>query len=286
MQENEWELDMEVEMRANAKINLALDVLGEREDGFHEVDMILQEIDLADTLSIEEGRGGFALTCDDPSLALDRNNLIFKAWEAMKDRVEDNAVVIELEKRIPIQAGLGGGSSDAAATLKGLNKLWDLDLSDDELEEIGAGLGSDVPFFIRGGTQRGRGRGEILTPLRNWYGHHVLLVNPGEGLSTAYVYGQVENYGKIPLEELAHAIDSNAGHVSDLMQNQLETVTLTLQPKLRQIKKELKDLGADMAMVSGSGPTVFGLFEDEGMLKKARRMMESAYPFVYLASTL
>ncbi len=277
---------MEVEMRANAKINLALDVLDDREDGFHEVDMILQEIDLGDNLTIEEGRGGFVLTCDNPDLALDRNNLIFKAWEAMKDRVEDNAVVIELEKRIPIQAGLGGGSSDAAATLKGLNKLWDLDLSDEELEEIGAGLGSDVPFFIRGGTQRGQGRGEILTPLRNWYGHRVLLVNPGEGLSTAFVYGQVENYGKIRVAELAHAIDSNTAQLTDLMQNQLETVTLSLQPKLRQIKKELKDLGAQAAMVSGSGPTVFGIFEDPGSLEKARRIMESAYPFVFSATTL
>lgn len=277
---------MEVEMRANAKINLALDVLDDREDGFHEVDMILQEIDLGDNLTIEEGRGGFVLTCDNPDLALDRNNLIFKAWEAMKDRVEDNAVVIELEKRIPIQAGLGGGSSDAAATLKGLNKLWDLDLSDEELEEIGAGLGSDVPFFIRGGTQRGQGRGEILTPLRNWYGHQVLLVNPGEGLSTAFVYGQVENYGKIRVAELAHAIDSNTAQLTDLMQNQLETVTLSLQPKLRQIKKELKDLGAQAAMVSGSGPTVFGIFEDPGSLEKARRIMESAYPFVFSATTL
>lgn len=277
---------MEVEMRANAKINLALDVLDDREDGFHEVDMILQEIDLGDNLTIEEGRGGFVLTCDDPDLALDRNNLIFKAWEAMKDRVEENAVVIELEKRIPIQAGLGGGSSDAAATLKGLNKLWDLDLSDEELEEIGAGLGSDVPFFIRGGTQRGQGRGEILTPLRNWYGHRILLVNPGEGLSTAFVYGQVGNYGKIRVTELAHAIDSNTAQLTDLMQNQLETVTLSLQPKLRQIKKELKDLGAQAAMVSGSGPTVFGIFDDPGSLEKARRIMESAYPFVFSATTL
>lgn len=277
---------MEVEMRANAKINLALDVLGDREDEYHEVDMILQEIALADTVWIEEGRGGFVLTCDDPSLALDANNLIFKAWEALKDRVEDNAVVIELEKRIPMQAGLGGGSSDAAATLKGLNKLWDLNLEDEELEEIGATIGSDVPFFIRGGTQRGQGRGEKLTPLRGWYGHPILLVNPGEGLSTAYVYGQVESNGKIPVEELAHGIDANLGQVTGLMQNQLETVAVTLQPKLRQIKKELMDLGAVHAMVSGSGPTVFGIFKDRETVKKAQRMLEAAYPFVYATDTI
>lgn len=277
---------MEVEMRANAKINLALDVLADRQDGYHEVDMVIQEIALADQLCIENGRGGFVLTCDDPDLALDQKNTIYQAWLALKDRAEDPSVVVELEKRIPKEAGLGGGSSDGAAMLKGLNKLWELDLTDEELEAIGAQIGSDVPFFIKGGTQRAQGRGEKLTLLRSWHGRHLVLVNPGLGLSTAYVYAQVKANGTIPVDRLVHAINASTDRGLDHMANQLETVALRLQPKLHQIKKELIDLGAQKALVSGSGPTVFGLFADREEALHAEKILKSAYPFVCVSQTV
>ncbi len=277
---------MELELQANAKINLALDVLSERNDGYHEVDMIMQEISLSDTITLEEGRGGFVLACDDKNLKLDRDNLIYKAWAAMRHLAEDDSVVIEMEKKIPMQAGLGGGSSDAAAVLKGLNKLWGLGLESSQLEEIGAGIGSDVPFFIKGGTQRAQGRGEKLTPLRNWYGKPLLLVNSGQNLSTAFVYKNVKIGGKISVDEIAELISIDSPRATDKMANQLEQAAIGMQGEIRDILKEVDKAGAIKSMVSGSGPTVFGLFESLHELKSAYDKLKGKYHFVEMARTV
>lgn len=277
---------MELEVQANAKINLALDVLGERADGYHEVDMIMQEISLSDTITIESGRGGFVLVCDDRKLKLDRNNLVYKAWDALKDMTDDNSVVIELEKKIPMQAGLGGGSSDAAAVLKGLNKLWALDLKDEELEKIGSSIGSDVPFFIKGGTQRAQGRGEKLTPIRNWYGKQVLLVNSGETISTAYAYKRVKKGGLIPIDEIAELISIDSPKITDKMGNQLEEVAISLQSNIKNILQELNQYGALKSMVSGSGPSVFAIFETFNETKIAYEKLKNKYHFVRMVRTV
>lgn len=277
---------MELELQANAKINLALDVLGERADGYHEIDMIMQEISLSDTISIEAGRGGFVLGCDDKSLKLDKNNLIYKAWDALRHMAENDSVVIELEKKIPMQAGLGGGSSDAAAVLKGLNKLWGLGLESDQLEEIGAGIGSDVPFFIKGGTQRAQGRGEKLTPLRTWYGKPLLLVNSGQNLSTAFVYKNVKIGGNIPVDEIAELLSIDSPKATDKMENRLEQAAIAMQGDIRDILREVDKAGAIKSMVSGSGPTVFGLFESLKELKSAHDKLKGKYHFVEMARTV
>ncbi len=277
---------MELEIQANAKINLALDVLGERPDGYHEIDTIMQEISLGDVITIEPGRGGLVLFSDDPSLDLGPGNLVYRAWEALRDRAEDDAVVIDIQKNIPMAGGMAGGSSDAAATLRGLNTLWKLHLTDTELEEIGAGLGSDVPFFIRGGTQRARGRGERLTALKSWEGKYLLLLNSGESLSSRLVYNTSATKTEIDMESLVNFLATDSPRSYTLMKNELESAAISLLPHLQKMKEELIQAGALTALVSGSGPTVFGLFENKQEMERARAHFSGRYSFVKEAKTL
>ncbi len=277
---------MELEMQANAKINLALDVLGVREDGYHELDGVMQEIGLHDTLTIETGRGGFVLFCDHPHLKLDENNLIYRAWSALRTRTEDDAVVIELQKRIPVSAGLGGGSADAAATLIGLNQLWGLELSEEELISVAETIDSDTAFFIRGGTQRAQGRGTDLTRLPSFHGKPVLLLNTGDTISSRYVYERVKTNGTIPVSQIIDAMQFDNFKVYPMLKNQLETVALEMTPRLRQLKQELLDEGALCALMSGSGPTLFAIYEDHVQAERAAEHFRSRVPFVYLTRTV
>lgn len=277
---------MEIEMQANAKVNLALDVIAEREDGYHELDGVMQEIGLHDTLTLENGRGGFTLFCDHPHLKLDEHNLIYRAWDALRDRVEDDAIIVELEKHIPVSAGLGGGSADAAATLLGLNALWGLQLSDEELMDIAGTIDSDTAFFIRGGTQRAQGRGTELTKLSTFYGKPILLINTGETISSRYVYERVQTNGAMHIDELADAMAYSNIKPYTLMQNQLESVVFDSVPHLAKIKQELLDSGALAALMSGSGPTMFGLYENVEEAEAAKEVFEARYPFVYLTQTV
>lgn len=277
---------MELELQANAKINLALDVLGEREDGYHEIDTIMQEISLHDNINMENGRGGFVLFCDHPMLKLDESNLIYKAWDLMRPLAEDDSVIIELEKNIPLAAGLGGGSSDAAATMRGLNFLWGLNLSDDELEEMAKKIDSDTAFFIKGGTQRGRGRGNELESLPNFYGHNILLLNPGETISSRYVYEHVKKNGKIAISEIADMMSNDNPKVFSMFENQLESVSMSLMPQLETMKIDLKNTGAMCYLMSGSGPTMFGIYEDSSQAEKAEEALRGKYSMVTLVKSL
>lgn len=277
---------MEIEIQANAKINLALDVLGERADGYHELDGIMQEIELHDTLTIETGRGGFVLFCDHPLLKLDEHNLIYRAWDALRDRVEDDAVIIELEKNIPVSAGLGGGSADAAATLIGLNQLWNLGLSEEELLEVATTIDSDTAFFIRGGTQRAQGRGTDLTKLSGFYGKPVLLLNSGDTISSRYVYERVSPNGTIPIAQIIDAMQYDNMKVYTMLENHLETVAFESVPMLKDLKKELEDTGALVAQMSGSGPTLFAFYEDIEEAEAAEAHFEGRVPFVCLTRTV
>lgn len=277
---------MEIEVQANAKINLALDVLGERPDGYHEVDTILQEIGLHDRLTIENGRGGFVLFCNDLQLKLDENNLIYKAWSALRHLVEDDSVIIELEKNIPIAAGLGGGSADAAAILRGLRQLWNLDLTDEDLETIARTIDSDTAFFIQGGTQRGRGRGADLEKLEAFSGHNLLVLNSGDTISSRYVYEHVRPNGKIPMDEIVDRMAQNSPKVFGLFQNQLETVSMQAIPILSTMRQDLLNTGAMCALMSGSGPSLFGIYEDQATAERAEEALRGKYPLVYRTRTI
>lgn len=255
-------------VKAPAKINLTLDVLYKRSDGYHEVEMIMTTIDLADRVGLMSRHDGqIEIHSSNHFIPDDQRNLAYQAAKLLQDTYHiQEGVSITIDKEIPIAAGLAGGSSDAAATLKGLNTLWNLDLSINQLAELGAKIGSDVPFCVYGGTAIARGRGEriehIAAPPSCW----VVLAKPTIGVSTAAVYGGLN------LEVVEHP---NTGQMVEAIKkddyelmcstvgNVLETVTLQLHPEVAVIKEQMKRFGADAVLMSGSGPTVFGLVQNE-----------------------
>jgi 4-diphosphocytidyl-2-C-methyl-D-erythritol kinase len=260
--------------KAPAKINLSLDVLHKRNDGYHEVQMIMTMVDLADRLEMEELPSDTILISSQSGyIPLDEKNLAFQAAKLMKERYNvRKGVYIHLDKRIPVSAGLAGGSSDAAATLRGLNRLWGLGISTDELCTLGKELGSDVPFCIAGGTALATGRGEKLSivgsPPQCW----IILVKPPIQVSTADVYGRlradaIERHP--PTQQLLQAIDDGDYYkMCRSLGNVLEDVTMELHPQVRTLKQLMLKLGADGALMSGSGPTVFGIVKRESKAAK------------------
>jgi 4-diphosphocytidyl-2-C-methyl-D-erythritol kinase len=260
--------------KAPAKINLLLDVLRKREDGYHEVEMIMTMVDLADRLEMSElPRDQIVLSSHAGFIPLDEKNLAFQAAKLLKERYNvKKGVYIHLDKNIPVAAGLAGGSSDAAAALRGLNRLWNLGLGLDELEALGAELGSDVPFCIRGGTAVARGRGEKLESIESPPQCWVVLAKPPINVSTADVYGklranELKEHPSIPA--MLDAIRRKSfPDVCARLGNVLETVTLGRYPEVRQIKEVMTRLGADGVLMSGSGPTVFGLVSKESKVSR------------------
>lgn len=283
---------MKVYEKAPAKINLMLDVLRKREDGFHEVEMIMTMVDLADRLEMEElSRNTIIISSQAGYIPLDEKNLAFQAAKLIKDRYKvEKGVYIHLDKKIPVAAGLAGGSSDAAAALRGLNRLWGLGIPLDELSRLGAELGSDVPFCVTGGTAIARGRGEqleqIAAPPQCW----VILAKPPINVSTADVYGkfrlsQVERH---PSTE-GMAAELAAGSFTGMCQqlgNVLESVTLKLHPEVEQLKESMRKLGADGVLMSGSGPTVFGLVSRESKVARIYNGLRGFCKEVYVVRML
>lgn len=260
--------------KAPAKINLLLDVLRKRDDGYHEVEMIMTMVDLADRLEMSElPRDQIVLSSQAGFIPLDEKNLAFQAARLLKERYGvKQGVYIHLDKHIPVAAGLAGGSSDAAATLRGLNRLWRLGLSENELESLGAELGSDVPFCIRGGTAIARGRGERLESIDSPPPCWVVLAKPPINVSTAEVYGKFRVHELKEHPSIAGMADAIARQsfpdVCARLGNALESVTLSRYPEVRQIKEVMTRLGADGVLMSGSGPTVFGLVSKESKVSR------------------
>ncbi len=252
---------------AYGKINLGLSVLGKRSDGYHQVDMIMQSISLADSITFVPAET-FGVETDNPQLPCDGRNLMVKAARAFAERtgqlVPYRLICI---KRIFLAAGLAGGSTDAAAVLRGLNALSGCPLEQEELETLGAALGSDIPFCIRGGTQRARGRGEEMTVLPPAPRLDLVLVKPQDlGVSTAWVYGEIDRVDRretADIDRVERAIRQGSREaLLESMANDLEQVTLARYPQLQALAGELSRLGAEKVMMSGSGPTLFGIFPD------------------------
>ncbi|WP_135555180.1 4-(cytidine 5'-diphospho)-2-C-methyl-D-erythritol kinase [Paenibacillus cymbidii] len=260
---------MKILEKAPAKINLLLDVLRKRDDGYHEVEMVMTMVDLADRLEMQElPRDTIVISSQVGFIPLDEKNLAFQAARLIKDRYAvKQGVYIHLDKNIPVAAGLAGGSSDAAATLRGLNRLWKLGISTEELMRLGAELGSDVPFCIAGGTAIARGRGEQLeqigAPPQCW----VVLAKPPINVSTVEVYSKLraDRIVRHPsLPAMTEAIGAQSfERICSLLGNVLEDVTLSLYPEVHHLKSCMQKLGADGVLMSGSGPTVFGLVAKE-----------------------
>ncbi|WP_168123366.1 4-(cytidine 5'-diphospho)-2-C-methyl-D-erythritol kinase [Paenibacillus sp. HB172176] len=283
---------MKIYEKAPAKINLLLDVLRKRDDGYHEVEMIMTMVDLADRLEMEElPRDTIIISSQVGYIPLDEKNLAFQAARLIKERYNvSKGVYIHLDKKIPVAAGLAGGSSDAAATLRGLNKLWGLGISTEELSELGSELGSDVPFCVKGGTAIARGRGEklemIAAPPQCW----VVLAKPPINVSTADVYGRLRANALSfhpSIAGMKAALDNGSFYdICARLGNVLETVTLELYPEVRQLKESMLKLGADGVLMSGSGPTVFGLVSKEAKLARIYNGLRGFCKEVYVVRML
>lgn len=264
---------LKVLMKAPAKINLSLDVLHKRPDGYHEVEMIMTTIDLADRIELTWlPNDTIKITSQNRFVPDDQRNLAYQAARLLKDRYQVmDGVQINIEKTIPVAAGLAGGSSDAAATLRGLNKLWKLGLSLDELANIGAEIGSDVSFCVYGGTALATGRGEQIEHLPAPPSCWVILAKPLIGVSTADIYRrlQVEGLTHPDTKAMIDAIKGNDfDGVCKNVGNVLEEVTLNLYPEVAQIKDQMYRFGADAVLMSGSGPTVFALVQHDSRMHR------------------
>ncbi|AMQ72567.1 MULTISPECIES: 4-(cytidine 5'-diphospho)-2-C-methyl-D-erythritol kinase [Bacillus] len=264
---------MRILEKAPAKINLSLDVTSKRPDGYHEVEMIMTTIDLADRIELTElPENVIRVASHNRFVPDDQRNLAYQAAKLLKERFQvKKGVSIMITKVIPVAAGLAGGSSDAAATLRGLNRLWDLKLSVEELAELGAEIGSDVSFCVYGGTALATGRGEkirhISAPPHCW----VVLAKPTIGVSTAEVYRRL-NLQQVRHPDVQAMIDAieekSFQKVCGQLGNVLEAVTLSLHPEVAMIKNQMKRFGADAVLMSGSGPTVFGLVQYESKVQR------------------
>lgn len=269
---------------AYAKINLGLDVLRRREDGYHEVKMVMQTISLHDVLTFEETEqaGIVLVTNDRPELPEDaQDNLVYKAANLVRETLGiDRGVRITLEKNIPIAAGMAGGSTDAAAVFHGLNELWGLSMSTERMQELAVRLGADIPYCIMGGTALSEGIGEKLTPLPSPPDAVVLIAKPQISVSTKYVY---ENLHADRLQQhpdidgmVAAIREGSLLGITERMENVLETVTQTAYPVIGQIKALMRKEGAMNSLMSGSGPTVFGIFDNKEKAEAAgQRIRES-----------
>ncbi|RAZ65836.1 4-(cytidine 5'-diphospho)-2-C-methyl-D-erythritol kinase [Planococcus maitriensis] len=259
-------------VKAPAKINLTLDVLYKRPDNYHEIEMIMTTVDLADRIGLQGTAKGIHIQSADRFVPNDSRNLAYQAAQLIKDTFNiKTGVIISLDKQIPVAAGLAGGSSDAAATLKGLNQLWQLNLSLDELAELGAKIGSDVSFCVYGGTALATGRGEVIEELPAPPHCWVILAKPSLGVSTADVYGAFDpDKAEHPDTQamIAALREGNYEAMCDNLGNALESVTMNMHPEVGQIKEQMIKFGADAVLMSGSGPTVFGLVNQEARIPR------------------
>lgn len=274
-----------------AKINISINVKNKLASGYHSVEMIMQTIDLFDVITVEKTQSGISIQCDDPKLPCDQGNIAFKAAELFFAKCPDKGgAKITLKKNIPIAAGLGGGSSDAAGVLKALNGLHNNCFTDIQLMMLSRQLGSDVTFFLSGGTQLAKGKGDELTKLPDLEGVHILLVNPGFPVSTKWVYDNLNlnNLGERPnISNLISAIEAmDINYIAMNMKNVLESVTIKEHPELKIIKDKLTRFGALGSLMSGSGPTVFGIFPDGDTAKAAKEEFLKQYKNVYHTMTI
>lgn len=257
-----------IKLKAYAKINLSLDVTGRRENGYHDVRMIMQSIGLYDELTISRMTGSsITVETDSDDIPDNEDNLVYKAAKLMIDECDiGEGVKIVLKKNIPVAAGMAGGSTDAAAVLKGMNELFSAGLSQDKLCELGVRIGADVPYCIMGGTALSEGIGEILTPLKPMPDCTVLIAKPDISVSTGYVYTTFDSLTEKQhpdVDSMISAItNSDIREVAKLLGNSLEGVTQEEYPIIKKIKQIMLGNNALGALMSGSGPTVFGLFEE------------------------
>ena len=280
-----------MEIKAYAKINIALDVVGKREDGYHLLRMIMQAIDLYDTIEIEKNDSEIKIDCNKHYVPTDERNLAYKAAKLFKETYSINdGVDIKITKNIPVSAGLAGGSTDAAGVLKLMNKLFNINADDEELKSLGLKLGADVPYCINGGTALCEGIGEKITQLKEFKDKILVLIKPPFGVSTKEVYKAFDLTKVIfhpQIEELIQRMeDDDIYFVANNMKNLLENVTLRRHRSIINIKEEVKLNGAIGTLMSGSGPTVFAFFDDMLKAQICYDNMKKKYKDVFITRTI
>jgi len=275
--------------KSRAKINLSLDIVGKRDDGYHEVDMIMQEIDLYDLLTFEKiNDNKIMIECNNSYVPEDSRNIVYKAIVGVNEylNIKNNGIKIIIEKNIPVAAGLGGGSSNAATAIKVYNEMYDLNLKKEEMMKIGEKIGADVPFFFEGGCCRARGVGEILTPIKGLKNGWIVLCKPSIAVSTKGVYTAL-NYPMVlshpDIDGMVDALEKNdLTIISSKLGNVLEQVTLEKYKVVESIKEKITNSNAVGVLMSGSGPTVFGLFRDYKSGSKMYKKLSNIYSETYL----
>lgn len=279
---------MKVNVDAPAKINLFLDIRGKRSDGYHIVSMVMQSISLCDEITVSRtDDGDIKIVCSDENIPLDETNTVYKAVELFfkETEKENKGIEIKIKKNIPTEAGLGGGSTDAAAVLHALNKLYDTELSRKELAEIGAEIGADVPFCVYGGTMSASGIGTILSPLPDLPECYLVIVKPNIGVCTkdAYEKSDSPEFSAIKgMDKITESIcEANIKSVAKHLYNKFEVVMAL--PEVEKIKQIMLDCGALGATMTGSGSAVFGIFDNDNMRDDCAKRLDDDYEYVYKA---
>ncbi|CEP82374.1 4-(cytidine 5'-diphospho)-2-C-methyl-D-erythritol kinase [Paraclostridium sordellii] len=279
-------------LKSRAKINLSIDVLGKRQDGYHIVEMIMQTIDLYDNLEITQiEEDSIKIKSNSQDIPLNQDNIVYKAANILKEKFNiKKGIEISIQKNIPVAAGMAGGSSNAAAVLVGLNRIWDLGLTQLELKDIALQLGADVPFCITGGSALAQGIGEELTDIKGLNENiHILICKPNIFVSTKEVYQSLdmnEIKNRPDNQKLIDALQINdVKYVSENMVNVLEEVTSSKYNEINQIERIIRDNKALGSMMSGSGPTVFGLFDNKEYAIRAKEELLQNYNQVYLVKS-
>ncbi len=278
-------------LKAHAKINLSLDIVGKREDGYHLLEMVMQSLELHDEITLTQIDEGISLTCNKKYVPEDQRNIAFKAAQMLMDEKKiKKGIRIEITKNIPVAAGLGGGSSNAAAVLLGMNEIFGLAMSQKELMDMGLRLGADVPYFLVGGTALCKGVGEEVIPLKPFKDQIILLIKPSFGVSTKEAYGlfsidKVKRH--VDTLELIDAMNHlDYQKMSYYQRNLLENVVLRKYPILKNVKKTLKRYGASTTLMSGSGSTIFGIFENAKAAENAATALDKGGNTVILTKTI
>lgn len=278
--------------KAYAKINIGLDVTGKREDGYHLIKTVMQQVDLYDIVTLEKSEG-ISFETNSGDIPCDDTNLAYKAARIMMEKYGVAGVHINLDKRIPVAAGMAGGSTDGAAVLKGINELYNLGLTIEELCSVGVKLGADIPFCIKGGCALCEGIGEIMTDVDNKANMFVLITKPNLFVSTPHVYkglglpvGPSLGEGHPDVDSVISALNKgDTLSVATLMGNYLEKVTAVEHDIINELKKDIMEAGALGSNMSGSGPTVFGIFDDRNRAFMAEQILKNKYPDIFVKAT-
>lgn len=278
-------------IKAYAKINISLDVVGKRQDGYHLLKMIMQSVDLYDVIYINKLEKGIELTCNKNYIPVNNKNIAYRAAELFLNTYGINSgVKIDIKKNIPTAAGLGGGSSDGAAVLRAMKALFNIKASSEELEKMALKIGADVPFLIKGGTALCEGIGEIIKPTKSFKNKIVVLVKPEFGISTKEVYNEYDKIEKVlhpDTESILKAVEKDdLKFICKNMINVLENVSIIKHPVIDTVKKDMKKYGALGTMMSGSGPSVFAFFDDSLKAQICFENMKKKYKQVFITRTI